>query len=201
MREGITVVVCAIPIRGEMLPRALASASVQTFKPAAITVSYDLERHGAAINRQRALAMVQTEWTAFLDDDDWFYPNHLERLVACQHESGADLVFPWFDVVGGIDPFPQHEGRSYDVNDPHQFPITYLVRTDLVREVGGFAEIPEGAVHPDGMRAGEDWDLQLRLGAAGAKIVHLPERTWAWRHHGYGVPGTPGNTSGLPTRW
>jgi hypothetical protein len=28
----------------------------------------------------------------------------------------------------------------------------------------------------------------------GAKIVHLPEQTWIWRHHS-------GNTSGREDRW
>jgi glycosyltransferase involved in cell wall biosynthesis len=202
MREGTTVVVCAIPTRMRMLSQALASVAAQTFQPVAISVSIDHERSGAAVNRQRAFDAVDTEWTAFLDDDDYLLPKHLERLVACQHDSGADLVFPWFDTEpAGCDPFPMHEGRSYDPKDPHQFPITYLVRTEVVREAGGFVTIPVGPEHADGNRAGEDWDLQLRLGAIGAKIVHLPERTWVWRHHGYGTPGTPGNTSGLSSRW
>lgn len=201
MREGCTVVVSAIPTRMQMLADALRSVTAQEHQPVAISVSIDHERSGAAVNRQRALDAVDTEWVAFLDDDDLLYPQHLRRLVETVHETGADLVFPWFDVLGGSDPFPMHFGRPYDIADPHQFPITYLARTELVQEAGGFVDVPDGPMHADGNRAGEDWALQLRIGALGARIVHLPERTWAWRHHGKGKPGVPGNTSGLPTRW
>jgi hypothetical protein len=98
-------------------------------------------------------------------------------------------VFPWFDVEGGTDPFPIHEGRVYDPQAPHSFPITTLVRRSLAYAVGGF---PPGVTGEEA--TGEDWQFWIRLRDVGAAIVHLPERTWTWHHDS-------NNTAGLASRW
>jgi hypothetical protein len=110
-------------------------------------------------------------------------PEHVARLISMAAATGADYVFSWFEVVNGFDPFPQHFGKTYDVNDPHHTTVTTMVRTKLAQEVG-FRDAG----------GGEDWDFTLRCIELGAKIVHLPQRTWRW-HHG------TGNTSGRADRW
>jgi hypothetical protein len=52
---------------------------------------------------------VTTEFVAFLDDDDTFMPEHLEKLREAQLDSGADVVYsmpfiPQLAAQGGIDP-------------------------------------------------------------------------------------------------
>jgi hypothetical protein len=76
-------------------------------------------------------------------------------------------------------------GRPWDDADPHQVPVTILVRTGLARLVG-FANPPGWE------RGGEDWAFTLGCVAAGATIVHLPKRSWTWNHHGRNSSGTPG---------
>lgn len=144
--------------------------------------------------------MVNTEYTALLDDDDTLKPEHLSALMMHAETTGADVVYGWFDVVGGTDPFPQWEGLPWDDDRPHQVPITMLARTDLLRDLGGWSyawdpsQGEDPGVDADGNRAGEDYRLILRAVAAGAKIAHLNQRTWQWFHHGK-------NTAGLPSRW
>lgn len=194
------MIVPSIPPRRELLARALGSVARQTRPAAAISVAVDLRRQGAPATRDRALAAVDTELVACLDDDDELGPEHLAKLAACMDATGADLVYPWYEVVGGTDPFPQWYGAPWDDTRPHQVPVTWLARTALVRQVGGFSygwDPSQGAdpgTDADGNRAGEDYRLILRMVAAGARIVHLPERTWRWFHNS-------GNTSGLPSRW
>lgn len=162
-----------------MLKRAEDSVRAQT-----VTVEHilaeDIHRVGAAITRAHGLALVETEWTAFLDSDDVLDPDHVAKLLLCAAETGADYVYPWFRVEGGADPFPMFFGKPWDNERPHSTTITILVRTDLAQRVG-FRNI-----------AWEDWDFTLRCMAEGAKIVHLPERTWTWVHHGRNSSGTPG---------
>lgn len=181
-----------------MLMRALASASAQTLPPVAVTVAIDHRREGAAVTRQRALDAVKTGWVAFLDSDDELMPHHLAALARHAEETGADYVFSYYVVKDGlgqerpeIDPL-QHFGRPFSPDDPHQTTITTLVRTELAQAVG-FRAPPEGALI-DGQRYGEDFAFTVGCVKAGARIVHLPEKTWWWWHHG-------GNTSGLPDRW
>src|SRR3546814_10703959 len=86
--------------------------------------------------RHHGLAMVDTEWTAFLDSDDEMDPDHIEHLLACAEDTGADYVYPWFRVQGGSDPFPMFYGRPWDDDAPHQTTITILVRTGLAQKIG-----------------------------------------------------------------
>lgn len=199
MPSNITVVVTSVGRPRKMrLQAAIASIQEQTLEPDAIVISIDTDRQGAAATRQRGTEQVRTPLVAFLDDDDVLRPEHLAVLKAELDRTGADLVYPWFDVEGGTDPFPMHEGKEWNPQSPIQFPITYLARTQVILDAGGWAPVPEGPQHPDGNRAGEDWRLELSLVAAGARIVHLPVRSWIWNH--WVTMAGDGNSSGLPSR-
>jgi hypothetical protein len=192
---AITVLIPTIPGRKLQLAGALASVQAQTYQPAEVLVEEDTDREGPAAVRNRLLQRAQTDWVAFLDDDDWLLPHHLHTLVSAQLEAhnDPDVVWPWFQVEGGTDPFPQHRGRQWDPADPHQIPITVLASRQAILDVGGFRTIPEGLTDADGNRAGEDYALWLDLSAAGYRFHHTPETTWVWRHWAH-------NTSGLPSR-
>jgi glycosyltransferase involved in cell wall biosynthesis len=200
--HDITVCIATIPPRQEQLRTALASVAAQTLQPAAVIVEYDHDRLGAAATKNRALAKVTTEWSAFLDDDDEFMPHHLERLRACADETGADMVYPIPLVpryASGRDPMGRY-GVPFDPDELRRrsyIQTTTLVRADLLRKAGGF-QIP--AAHPDAIYF-DDWGAWLALLDLDAKLVHLPEETFVWNHWGYGQPGVPGNTSGHPSRW
>lgn len=197
MQPGVTVCIPSIPPRAHLLHRALASVTRQTHPAAAISVAMDLNHDGAWITRDRALRAAQTEWVAFLDDDDWFLPSHLATLLACAQETGADYVYSWYviqDRDGNVidsDPLG-HFGKVFDPDNPTQTTITTLVRTELAQEAGFLEPIDGELIH--GERAGEDWHFTLKCLARGAHVVHVPARTWIWSHHG-------ANTSGLPSRW
>lgn len=192
MTPGITVAIPTIPPRRELLQRAVASVLSQTLQPAALSITVDHDRQGAPATRQRALKAVQTDLVAFLDDDDEFLPQHLEKLNAHLIETNADLVFSWFEVVGGRDPFPiEFSHRQWD-NDTWQqhTTITVLVRTELAQEVGFYA--PRGLDNV--LYSNEDWAFIQGCLKRGAKISRISERTWKWHHDS-------GNTSGLPCNW
>jgi glycosyltransferase involved in cell wall biosynthesis len=192
MTDTIAVVVPTIPPRAALLERALSSVAAQTLQPDQVLVETDTDKEGPAFVRNRAASKAETTWLAFLDDDDELMPHHLQTLLDHQRETGADVVWPWFTVVGGGDPFPMFRGRQWVRDDPHIFPITALVRRSLFNLVGGF--LPSRGQHPDGHETGEDFNLWLRLSDAGAIFSHTPETTWTWHHDS-------GNTSGLPSRW
>lgn len=194
----ITVVIPTIPPRQHLLERAFASVRAQSFPPAEVVVPDDADHEGAAATRQRGLAAVTTPWVAFLDDDDEMMPNHLKVLAAAARIFQADYVFSYFMIKDGtgrerpdIDPL-RHFGRIFDPDKPTQTTITTLVRTELAQAVG-FREPPPGALI-NGETYGEDFQFTVECVKAGAKIVHVPRRTWWWRWH-------EGNTSGRPDRW
>jgi sugar (pentulose or hexulose) kinase len=187
VKPGVTVVT---PFHAQrrangMLERAARSVRAQTV-PVHHVLAEDIHHMGAAITRTHGLALVETEWTAFLDSDDELDPDHIERLLAHAADTGADYVYPWFRVQGGTDPFPMFYGKPFDPAAPNSTTITILVRTELAKQIG-FTRDPNVQV------GGEDFQFTLACINAGAEIVHLPRRTWTW-HHG------PQNSSGLPDR-
>jgi len=190
VKMDVTVAMPAIPPRvgGQLFLDAVNSVRSQTLPPeGGISCALDVDRNGAAVTRQRALDGVRTTWTAFLDDDDYFYPNHLETLTNLAIDTGADFVYSWFD---GNNPFPMHRGRQFNREEPHHTTMTVMVRTALAREAGFL--LPNGPLHQDWM--GEDWQFILRCADAGAIFAGSADITWHYRVHGT-------NTSGLPTRW
>lgn len=180
----------SIPPREEMLRKAVESIAHQSYPVSQLSVEFDLEHTGAGPTRERAIKAMHTDWTCLLDDDDWVYPEHVEALLRCADDTGADIVYPWFDVIGGADPFPQFFGLPWEPDSPRIFPITVLARTELLQQ----STFPEPDV---GSWMGDDWPFWEHIqNELGGKIVHLPQRTWAWVHHAF-----PGNTSGVPSRW
>ena len=159
--------------------------------PTAIIVQIDHGRNGAWDTRNRAACKVTTTWTAFLDDDDEFRPEHLRFLMDRAHEHDLDFVWGWFQVIGGQDPFPMHRGKQYDVNEPHIVPIAYMVKTDLFHE----AYLATGGFQPDDDGSWDDQDQPMfDFMARHGKHMAFPDITWDWHHDSL-------NTSGLPSRW
>lgn len=198
---GVTAVIPTIPPRsgkgyGGKLARAIRSVMNQTHPVDAISIAVDLRHEGAAATRNRALARVATEWSAFLDDDDEWMPGHVERLLAHAEATGADVVYPWFSVPQGWDPFGDREGQPFEEKElrdvRNYIPVTVLARTDLVRSVGGF-ENRNNSTEP-GASPCDEWGCWLKLLDAGARFEHLNLRTWIWHWHGQ-------NTSGRGDRW
>jgi hypothetical protein len=187
--DRITVVTPTILDRHVMLNRAMYSVAMQDHPAHAISVAIDVGRvEGAWGTRTRAMEAAQTEWIAFLDDDDTFHTWHLKRCVEAQKESGADIIVPWFEVVGGLDPFPECRGVQVDPDPTAGMPafgITCLVRRSIIVDNGlKFLNREETGVP-------EDYHFWLSCRAAGAAFHSIPDETWAYYHHGLNTSGRP----------
>lgn len=196
---SVTVVIPTIPGRSYSLSRAVESAATQTRPADAVIVLNDHQRNGAHWARNTALDMVRTQWIAWLDDDDVLLPNHLAVCMSAAVAHGADLVYPGMIAEGGRDPLATPVnghlrdpfGVPFGPEQEHHLrmvgnfiPITNLVRTELVREVGGFPK-----ARSEEFAQEEDYGLLLRLLDAGAKFAHAPVRTWRYRFHGANTGG------------
>lgn len=202
--SDVTVLVPTIPGREALLARALASVDAQQVRPGAVVVEVDSDRRGAWAARNAGLARVETEWVAWLDDDDEFLPNHLRVLLRAANRSGADLIFSYAEFIGGRDPLACWVGGRLipePINVPwaadceaslrrhgNFIPVTYMVKTDLVRQVGGFPQ-PYSFDAP-ASRDCEDYGLLLRLLDAGIRFHHVTGvRTWRYHIHGANTGG------------
>lgn len=203
--SDVTVVIPTIEGRQDLYERAVRSVTTQQVHPGKIVVQLDLDRRGAHWARNEALEQVDTEWVAWLDDDDEFLPNHIKILVRAANNHHADLIFTYPEIVGMEDPLACINNEGQWVPTPihvpfgamqrialrkhgNFIPVTYMVRTELVRRVGGFPA-PYGfeASHSQDC---EDYGLLLRLLDAGAEFYHVcGVRTWRYHVHGENLGG------------
>jgi hypothetical protein len=189
MGSGVCAVVTTIPPRRAQLGRALESIYTQTVPPDTVAVTTDHDHEGVWVNRTRGVRMAaaaDAEWTAFLDDDDAWYPQHLERLLHRQAETAADLVYPCFD--GSIAPVLGFCGQPFNPVTMATVTITVLVRTSLA------VQVPLGPPNPGEINANDDHRLLHGILNLGGTVAHLAEVTWSYNVHGQ-------HTSGRPERW
>lgn len=134
--------------------------------------------------RNRGLAMARGDFVAFLDADDWWAPDCLEKLHrALADDPAAALAYCGWQNVGL--PGPRGEPYvppDYELEDKAArflraaapWPIhAALVRRSVIDEVGGFdLDLPTCM----------DYDLWLRIAVA-RPIRHVPEVLAYYRHH------------------
>jgi glycosyltransferase involved in cell wall biosynthesis len=191
MKTTVAACIPSIPERFDLLSlRAIPSILNQTEPIDQLCINVDNEGKGAWESRNATMSMAKTDWIAFLDDDDEWLPHHIETLLAAAQENDADVVWGWFDVINGNDPFPQHRGRQFDINDPHCFTITCMVKRELIISSGAEFKYDENKT---GAWEVQDFPFWKSLHDGGAKFHAIEETTWNWHHH-------HGNTSGLPSR-
>jgi hypothetical protein len=197
----IAAIIPTIPGRARLLDRARRSVHAQERPVDEIVVEWDGERTGAAATRNRALQWATSDWVAFLDDDDYWYPNHLRLCEATAERTGADLVYPWFDLPLGVPNPLATTGYRYPLGVPFDddarewfltmgtwIPVTVLARRELILEAGGFVA-PGTEGNP--LDCCEDYALFKNLLLRGARFAHCPAVTWFCDQHGANTGGRP----------
>lgn len=145
------------------------------------------------------LEAARGRWLARIDADDVLHPDRVAIQVDAGEAAGWDVVgstvqcFPTQHIRRGLARFQVwHDALlSHDAMARDRFVETPLIhpsvtfRADTVRDVGGY-------------RAGdwpEDYDLWLRLFAAGARFGKVPRTLTWWRDHPKRLTRTAGNCS------
>ena len=148
----------------------------QTHQPATHLIAVDHTRVGSSAMRNLLFRAVRTEWTAVLDDDDTFLPQHLDWLLAASHD--ADIVYSLPLVEGRSGWQPVGPFDAIRLRRESYIPATALIRTRLLDSIGGWRDSSQC------LHGWEDWDLWLRALDAGARFTFVPEVTWRYRFHG-----------------
>lgn len=169
--SSVSVVTPSIPHRYLMLDECKRSVAEQTVKPAAHIITIDYARVGGAANLNTAIRAANTEWVLTLADDDLLYPTCIERLLA--NSDGADMVYPWCNVVGRAMHPNWNPNSYYDPSRLRQgnyIPGMVLIKKSVVEEVGYYPEV-----------VCEDHAMWIKLLDAGKNIRCVPEILWEYR--------------------
>ncbi len=172
---SIAALVLSLPERAHLLTECLAAIHGQEREPDDIVVGIDPHRLGQVRNGNRLIDATDSEWLAFCDSDDLWYPEHLataEKLF-----DTADVVVSRFDLVG----------RPWSTIEPWHTNFDDLRFTQWIgspsmvlarREVFGHWCDPYGSFR------WIDWANYNRLLDAGARFVDTGEVTCSYRFMG-----------------
>ncbi len=141
---------------------------------------------GPYIARNLALQYAKGEFIAFLDADDYWMPDCLEKLYQALIKANADLSYcGWQNVVENGEDGPQYVPPAYEQGNLHEdflkgcpWPIhAALTRRSIVNKLEGFSTRRFSAM---------DYDFWIRLSALTQQIVRVPEvlAFYRWHHHG-----------------
>lgn len=147
---------------------------------------------GPGAARNRALERAQGDWIAVIDSDDLFHPRRLERLISVAKEGGHALVADdlIFFTTETATP-PQRLLQQAHLDSPANVSLAGLLDDDFAgaRNHLGYVKpvIRRQALgvlrYRTDLRVGEDFDLLLRLAAAGQPLTVLPEAWYLYRRH------------------
>lgn len=157
-----------------------------------LNISYEAtgEKSGRTKVGNRALSRATGEYLNFLDDDDYFFPDHLEKLVSVLENSSKRAAYSLaeevtLEVCSKSPYITKEHGRTVRYQQPYNklllyytnyFPIqTVLFERSLFLEFGGFDE---------NLDVLEDWDLWARYSVA-TDFEYLSEVTSVY-HVPYG---------------
>ncbi|MFM9265286.1 glycosyltransferase [Tychonema sp. BBK16] len=142
------------------------------------------ENQGAAIARNNACKLAKGEFLAFLDGDDFFLPEKLEKQIACfEADPSLDMLQNGWLIVdkNGKDLYPAMPWNEAPKLDLEAFvihksvrPSAMMLRREWWERLGGF----DPRFPPT-----EDLDFALRLALKGCKSVWLKEILTCYRQH------------------
>ena len=181
---SLTLLTPSMPGRANLLGQMLISVAEQTVQPYQHLIRVKggtPSVQGLVEQRNALLGMAETEWIAWVDDDDLLLPNHIETLMA--HLDGADLVYTW---PKGPQPFDKWDVTDWsqkrlvdELTFSNGIPSCVAMRVEAVIAAGEWS-LPQGAL----IRF-EDHLMLYRLASLGFKFRCVPEETWVYRRGGW----------------
>ena len=144
-----------------------------------ITVSWLDKNYGISGNTNKALELANGEYTALFDHDDVLELNALYEVVSSLQKVPHDIVYTDEDKLNGKTLQYEDPNFKSDYNEDlllsHNY-IThfFVVKTNILREVGGFNSEYDGA---------QDYDVILKCVEKTNDIHHIAKILYHWRMH------------------
>jgi glycosyltransferase involved in cell wall biosynthesis len=192
--------------RQELVARAIKSAQKQTYKNIEIIVVNDAGpdvgeiitsaadqrvkyvthevNKGLGAARNTGIKYATGEYLCFLDDDDYFFPYHIEILMNAIFRYNVKVVYSDASRAWVKDNMVYRRDIPYSLEYDYKLllcqNITPVLCVLINREV-----LKESGVFDETLSVYEDWDLWIRIGAS-YKFKHIKKTTceFTWKTDG-----------------
>ena len=114
---------------------------------------------GAALTRNRAIREARGEWIAFLDSDDMWMPEKLEKQVAFMNEHGFNLSYTEYEKI-------DEDGRPLNVvvSGPSVVDRKKIYRYDYVGQLTMMYNATHfGLIQIENIKKNNDYAIRLQL--------------------------------------
>ena len=131
---------------------------------------------GAGVARNNSIREATGRYIAFLDADDWWYPEKLEKQLDFMREKGCEFTFTAFEYadtmlnVVGVSHKPAYISKDYmkfgcNIGTPGVIYDTQRI----------------GKIYMPAMRRSEDWSLWIKISELTDGAYSLNEPLWRYR--------------------
>ena len=159
---------------------------IDSFKDSRISMLLLPRTGSVAASRNFGVQHSKGEWIAFLDSDDWWFPEKLSS-VSKAIENNPNLIYHDLQIVSGPEDTDSHrKTKSRKLKDPIFLDLllngndialsSVTVRKSIFMKVKGMNESPT-------FFAVEDYDTWLRMAQITNLFVHIPKALGAYQLH------------------
>ena len=159
---------------------------IHSFKDPRISMLLIPRTGSVAASRNLGVLHSKGEWIAFLDSDDWWFPEKL-KTVSEVIQNGPDLIYHDLQIVSGLDDENSpRKTKSRKLKDPIFLDLllngndialsSVTLRKSIFMKVNGMNESPN-------FFAIEDYETWLRIAKVTNKFAHIPRALGAYQLH------------------
>ncbi len=154
---------------------------------------------GGSLSRNRGIDAATGEYITFLDDDDEYLPEKVEKQLAFMLKNGYDLTLTDLGIYSPngklvdyreyskIESFDNDYLLRYHLQNHMTGTPTFMFKAEKLKEIGSF----------DVVKVGQEFHLMLKAIEKGLKIGYLPESyVKAYRHPDGGISGGTNKITG-----
>lgn len=147
---------------------------------------------GGSLSRNRGIENAKGEFITFLDDDDEYKPEKVEKQLRFMQENGCEMTFTDLEIYtpdgkmvdyrefSDVESFDNDYLLRYHLQKHLTGTPTFMYKAEKLREIGGF----------DVVKVGQEFHLMLKSIRGGLKIGYFPEcYVKAYRHPDGGISG------------
>ncbi len=147
---------------------------------------------GGSLTRNRGIENANGEYITFLDDDDEYKPEKIEKQLRYMQQNDLEMTFTELEIYtpdgklvdyrefSEIESFDNDYLLKYHLQKHLTGTPTFMYKAEKLREIGGF----------DVVKVGQEFHLMLKSIVNGLKIGYFPEcYVKAYRHPDGGISG------------